>query len=108
VVSGKNVKKWTYDHFASSTYNLVGALERTLINLEIIEESAQWGIEDIDRYCLDLSIQEGIRAIYKEEVDGFRFRDDYGRFRITEQEFNERVGRIKDFSVKFTRRDTDK
>lgn len=42
--------KWKYDEWASVSYNKIGALEITLMNLGIVQEDKQWDIEELEKY----------------------------------------------------------
>lgn len=41
---------WTYDDLGSESYNILGALECTLINMELVTRTEEWVMDEMERY----------------------------------------------------------
>lgn len=66
-----NVSKWvwTYDSLGSDSYNVLGALECTLININLIDRVKDWTMDEMERYSYKFSNQ--LNYFTQSEVPGF-------------------------------------
>jgi hypothetical protein len=41
---------WTYDDLGSESYNVLGALECALINMQLVIRTEEWVMDEMERY----------------------------------------------------------
>lgn len=93
--------KWRYDEFADYSYNVVGALEVTLINLGIVDEECQWDIDLMGSYADRYDSEAMHETICKDFKLVACKEQESGANRPIKREFDELFDRNRDFKVKF-------
>ena len=70
---------WTHDPLGSQSYNVLGAFECVLINVNLIQRVNEWGMDEMERYSYKFSNEvnfftpssiEGFLELTKEDIDG--------------------------------------
>ena len=77
---GKTTWKWNFDSIGSVGYNVLGALECTLININLVETISDWSMDEMERFSyrfcndtniLNVSSRVGFMEIPDDQLDDF-------------------------------------
>lgn len=77
---GKTTWKWNFDPIGSVGYNVLGALECTLINIELVQTISDWSMDEMERFsyrfCNNVNLlkpsnRAGFMEIQDDEFDDF-------------------------------------
>ena len=84
----KTITEWQYDDFADQGYNVVGAFEVALMNLEIVAYIDEWGMLDLEYYS------RMYKGANNEHKHGTRTCPESGGTIYTDEEFDRRIKRV--------------
>jgi hypothetical protein len=77
---GKTTWKWNFDLMGSVGYNVLGALECTLINIDLVQTVSDWSMDEMERFSyrfcnnanlLKTSSRVGFMEVSDNEFDDF-------------------------------------
>lgn len=60
--------RWTHDELGSAAYNVLGALECVLINIDLIVSTQEWPMDEMERYSYKFSNEVNF---FSQREDGF-------------------------------------
>lgn len=82
---GKTIWKWDFDPIGSTGYNILGALECTLININLVETISDWSMDEMERFsyrfCNDTNMLKTSSRVGFMEIPDDKLKDFFNKFK---------------------------